>query len=89
MLSFALLGFGISCGIVAGFYGKTIPILQAVYGGLGAIVMAIFLAIDTQMLLGNKRMAYSPEDYVNAALQIYLDICYIFLYILQILGAKK
>jgi protein lifeguard len=60
----------------------------AVYGGFGAILMAIFLAIDTQMLLGNKRLAFSPEDYVNAALQIYLDIGYMFLYILRLLASK-
>ena len=82
-LTFALIGFGISCGIAY----RYISVLQAVYGGIGAIIMSIFLGIDTQMLMGDKRFKYSPEDYVNAALQIYLDICYIFLYILQILGA--
>ena len=82
-LSFALLGFGIACIFVRN------NILQAVYGGLGALVMAIFLAIDTQMIVGGKRYQYSEEDYVNAALQLYLDICYIFMYILQIMGAAK
>ena len=48
--------------------------------------MALFLAIDTQLLLGNKRYAFNPEDYVNAALQLYLDISYMFLYILQFAG---
>lgn len=84
-LSLAMLGFGLACAISF----RYIPILQAVYGGIGAILMALFLAIDTQMLIGNKRFKYSPEDYINAALQIYLDICYMFLYILQIFGSKN
>lgn len=82
-LSFALIGFGIACIFVRN------NILQAVYGGLGAVVMAIFLAIDTQMICGGKRYQYSEEDYVNAALQLYLDICYIFMYILQMFGNNK
>ncbi len=57
--------------------------MQAVYGGLGALLMALFLAIDTQLLLGSKRYSFNPEDYVNAALQLYLDISYMFLYLLQ------
>jgi len=86
-LSLAFLGFGLACLIVSLF--TKIPILQAVYGGLGACLMAIFLAVDTQMLMGNKRLKFSEEDYVNAALQIYLDICQMFLYILQAVGSNK
>jgi hypothetical protein len=89
MLVLALFGFGIAMSITAAFSRTSFPILQAVYGGIGALLMAIFLAIDTQMLMGNKRFKYSEEDYVNAALQIYIDISYMFLYILQILGAGK
>jgi protein lifeguard len=89
MLVLALFGFGIAMSITAAFFRTSFPILQAVYGGIGALLMAIFLAIDTQMLMGNKRFKYSEEDYVNAALQIYIDRSYMFLYLLQILGAGK
>ena len=82
-LMFALLGFGICAGI-AWRYNS---IMQAVYGGIGALLMALFLAIDTQLVIGNKKYAFSPEDYVNAALQLYFDICYIFLYLLQMFGS--
>lgn len=88
-LSLAFLGFGIAVGIASAFGSNYI--LQAVYGGIGAILMALFLAIDTQMLVGGKRRAiqFSQEDYIYAALQIYLDICYIFLYILTALGGSN
>ena len=89
MLMLALFGFGIALSITAAFNSSAFPILQAVYGGIGALLMAIFLAIDTQMLMGNKRFKYSEEDYVNAALQIYLDVSYMFMYILQLLGGAS
>lgn len=76
-LCFALIGFGIACI----FFRN--DIMQAVYGGLGAVLMALFLVIDTQMILGGKRYQFSEEDYISATLQLYLDICYIFMYILN------
>ena len=48
-----------------------------------------FLAFDTQLLMGNKRYAMSPEEYVFATLCIYLDIIYIFSFFLQIFGTKR
>ncbi|KAF6739564.1 Protein lifeguard 1 [Oryzias melastigma] len=61
-------------------------ILQIVYGGLGALLFTCFLAVDTQLLLGNKELSLSPEEYVFAALNLYTDIINIFLYILAIIG---
>lgn len=51
--------------------------------------MLQFLAVDTQMLLGNKELALSPEEYVFAALNLYTDIINIFLYILAIIGRAR
>lgn len=48
-----------------------------------------FLAVDTQLLLGNKQLSLSPEEYVFAALNLYTDIINIFLYILTIIGRAK
>lgn len=48
-----------------------------------------FLAIDTQLLLGNKELALSPEEYVFAALTLYTDIIQVFLYILAIIGRAR
>lgn len=73
-LCLAFVGFGISCGVMYAFNHN--GVLQAVYGGLGAILMALFLAIDTQLIIGKRRFQYNPEDYVNAALQLYLVISF-------------
>lgn len=62
-------------------------IMYAVYGGLMALIFMVFLAIDTQMLVGGKRLELDPEEYIFAATQLFLDIIYIFWFILQLLGA--
>ncbi|KAG7237796.1 hypothetical protein INR49_031809 [Caranx melampygus] len=61
-------------------------ILHIVYASLGALLFTCFLAVDTQLLLGNKKLALSPEEYIFAALNLYTDIINIFLYILAIVG---
>uniref|UniRef100_A0A3B4GP76 Protein lifeguard 2 n=1 Tax=Pundamilia nyererei TaxID=303518 RepID=A0A3B4GP76_9CICH len=66
-----------------------VPWLDGVYAVLGAILFTMFLAFDTQLLMGNKRYTMSPEEYVFATLNIYLDIVYIFSFFLQIFGTKR
>ena len=41
------------------------------------------------MMGGNHKFSISPEEYIFAAIAIYLDIINIFLYILRIVGAAK
>lgn len=48
-----------------------------------------FLAFDTQLLMGKKRYNISPEEYIFATLNIYLDVVYIFSFILQLFGMQK
>ncbi|XP_028303133.1 fas apoptotic inhibitory molecule 2b [Gouania willdenowi] len=66
-----------------------VPWLHGIYAVLGAIVFTLFLAFDTQMLLGNKRYAISPEEYIFATLSLYLDIIYLFSFLLQIVGGGR
>ncbi|KAL4655553.1 protein lifeguard 2-like [Arapaima gigas] len=81
LLSGMLLAFVIPFGYV--------PWLHAVYAIMGAVVFTMFLAFDTQLLIGNKRHAISPEEYIFATLSIYLDIVYIFTFILQLFGSER
>lgn len=41
------------------------------------------------MMGGKHKYSISPEEYIFAALNLYLDIVNIFLYILTIIGAMK
>ena len=48
-----------------------------------------FLAYDTQMLVGGRKHELSPEEHIFGALQLYLDIVYIFIIILSFFGGKN
>ncbi|KAG1669364.1 Nucleolar GTP-binding protein 1 [Nymphon striatum] len=67
------------------FQNKVLTIL---YASIGALIFSMYLVFDTQMMMGGKhKYAISPEEYIFAALNLYLDIVNIFLYILTIIGA--
>lgn len=71
-------------GIVAIFWRN--KWLQLGLSILGVIVFGIYLVFDTQLLFGEKKNKFGVDDYVWAAVNIYIDIVQIFLYILQIIG---
>ena len=56
----------------------------------GAGFMCFFIVYDTQVMLGGKhKYAISVDEHIFAALNLYLDIINLLLYILQILGGSK
>ncbi|CAF0851695.1 unnamed protein product [Adineta steineri] len=83
VISLALIGFGIACIFT---YSK---IVYTLYAGLGAVAFSIFLAVDTQLIMGGKRHEINAEDHVFAAMMLYLDVVYIFMYILMLLGKRE
>lgn len=79
-----LLCFGI---LTIFFHSK---ILRLIYACIGALIFGLYLVMDTQLMMGgNKRYSISPEDYVFAALNLYIDIVTLFLYILEIIGLAR
>lgn len=86
-LCIAMLLCAITLSIVVPF--GYVPWLHAIYAVIGAILFTLFLAFDTQLLLGNKRFTISPEEYVFATLSLYLDIIYLFSFMLQIMGGGR
>ncbi|XP_011182293.1 protein lifeguard 1 [Zeugodacus cucurbitae] len=61
--------------------------LMIVYCSIGIVVFSFYLIFDIQMMLGgNHRYQISPEDYIFAALSIYIDIVTLFMYILSLMG---
>lgn len=71
-------------GVFSTFYYSHMA--QIAYGTLGALLFSLFLMADIQLMMGTMSYRISPEDYVSAALTIYLDIVLIFLYLL---GTRK
>lgn len=65
-------------------------IMQIIYASLGALVFSAYLVFDTQLMLGGKhKYSISPEEYIFAALNLYLDIVNIFIYVLALVGGSK
>jgi FtsH-binding integral membrane protein len=62
--------------------------LQTFYCVCGLLLYSVYLIYDTQLVLGKFGVEYSIDDYVIAAMMIYIDIIQIFLYILRLLGRK-
>lgn len=65
-------------------------VLLLVYASLGALVFSVYLVYDTQLMMGGKhKYSISPEEYIFAALNLYLDIINLFLYILALVGGSR
>ncbi|XP_018618395.1 protein lifeguard 1 [Scleropages formosus] len=83
-ICWSLVTFGILCAILRSHY------LYIVYASLGTLIFSVYLVIDTQFMLGGKhRYSVSPEEYIFVALNLYLDIVSLFLFILQLFGLSR
>lgn len=82
-LLFSLLWILILGGIMQMFiHNEVMELCLAIFG---ALLFAGFIVVDTHMLLHKL----SPEEYILAAINLYLDIINLFLQILKILNAAK
>jgi FtsH-binding integral membrane protein len=66
------------------------PIAHLVYSALGALLFSAYLVVDTQMLIGGTHsIQISSEEYIFAALTLYIDIVQLFIYILHLVSAAS
>eukprot|EP00091_Calanus_sinicus_P018117 TRINITY_DN4029_c0_g1_i2.p1 TRINITY_DN4029_c0_g1~~TRINITY_DN4029_c0_g1_i2.p1 ORF type:complete len:105 (-),score=40.97 TRINITY_DN4029_c0_g1_i2:452-727(-) len=76
-------------GLIAIFLPQS-RTLKLVYASIGAIIFSLYIIYDTQLMVGGShKYSLSPEEYVFAALNLYLDIINLFMYILQIIGNRN
>lgn len=75
-------------GIIAIFFpGRTMTL---VYASVGALIFCVYLIYDTQLMMGGEhKYSISPEEYIFAALNLYMDIINIFMYLLTIIGIAR
>ena len=75
-----------------------VPLMQNLYAGCGCLIFSMFIVYDTQLIAGSaapgaeqgsRKYAIGYDDYVFAALNIYLDIINLFIYLLQILNDRN
>ena len=64
------------------------PILNIMYSTGGAVIFSFYIIYDTQLIVGgkNRMIQYTENDYVIAAIGLYIDIINLFLYILELLN---
>lgn len=70
--------------IIGGFIGAFVSqssAFQLVLAIGGAVLFSLFVVVDTQLLMNEL----SPEEYITATIQLYLDFINLFLYILRAL----
>ncbi|KAM6979151.1 protein lifeguard 3-like isoform 2-T2 [Tautogolabrus adspersus] len=78
---------GIVTAIILSF--QYVPWLHMLYASIGAILHTLFLVYNTQLLIGNQKLAITPEEYIYGALSLYIEIVHIFLFILQVSGVAS
>ena len=64
------------------------PLIDNLISGGLAVLMATYIAYDTQMIVGgkHKKYSYSPKEYILATLNLYVDVMNLFIQILSILS---
>uniref|UniRef100_A0A673KCD2 Zgc:110410 n=1 Tax=Sinocyclocheilus rhinocerous TaxID=307959 RepID=A0A673KCD2_9TELE len=81
VLCWTLFSFALLCAILRSQY------LYILYASLGTLIFSVYLVMDMELILGGKhKYSSSPEEYIFAALNLYLDIITIFLLLLQLFG---
>lgn len=71
--------------VLLGIFWKSKTLYLAI-AGIAAILFSAYLVYDIQLIMGGKTYSYSPDDYIAAALAVYLDVINLFLAILSIIG---
>lgn len=85
----ALIGAQLVLFLVCRFGGSCPPEMQKLYAAAGVGIFSMYLVYDTQKIMGGRHaQQFGIDDYVFAAIQLYLDIINLFLYILQLLGRR-
>lgn len=76
-------------GLIAAFFPASRTV-NLVYAGIGTIIFSLYIVYDTQLMVGGShKYSLSPEEYVFASLNLYLDIVNLFMYILSIIGNSR
>lgn len=86
-----LLFMGLMALIVASILGIFIRnrIFQIIISSFSVLLFGIYLIYDTQLILGNGELKLTQDDYIFAAMNLYIDIIQIFINILQLLGNSR
>lgn len=64
---------------------------RLVYAFFGVLIFSFFIVLDTQLIVGGKhsKFRFGVDDYCMAAINLYLDIIQLFIYLLELFGDRK
>jgi hypothetical protein len=71
--------------LIVGIVGIFLPwgnTMEMIYSGFGVLIFTAYAAYDL-----NRLRDYPHDEYINAAIQLYLDIFNLFIFILRLTGA--
>jgi protein lifeguard len=64
-------------------------LLRVEISGVSVIVFGLYLIFDVEMIVGGHYCEFFLDDYVVAAMQVYLDVIMLFVHILRLIGDRK
>lgn len=76
-------------GFILMFIQSTIA--HTIYAAIGAILFSFYIIYDIQLIVGgnNKKHEFGIDDYVFAALTLYVDIINLFIKLLELFGDRR
>lgn len=87
MLSLCCFGFVLS---ILSMCGVPIHGAMMAYDFIGVLLFTMYMVYDTQLILGgDHKLSFGIDEYVFAALNLYLDIINMFLYLLSLFGDRN
>lgn len=78
--------------LILHFCGIQVPWLTLVFNIFGVILFTMYIVFDTQRILGEwggHQYQFSVDDYVFAAMALYVDITRLFVFVLRLLGKRR
>ena len=66
-----------------------IPLYNLIVTYFSLLLFSVYLIYDVQLVVGDKEKKFSEDDYILAALNIYLDIINIFIQLLKMFGTRN
>jgi len=85
--------FTLGCAFsLLSLFGINLAPLKMFYAAAGVLIFTCFIVYDTQLIIGayqGHKLEFGIDDYVFAALSLYLDIINLFLDLLRLFGSSN
>lgn len=69
---------------------QTFQTMHLVYCAMGTLLFSCYIVYNTQLIVGGKHQRqFTVDDYAIAAINLYIDIIQLFLFILRMMGKRR